>query len=91
MKQEQKDLEEKIRKMGNEDYSALSRKYTFRIPTEQYSDVERLVKEQKYIEGSPSEVLANLKTQLDEMVNRKAPTSVINLYKEYKDLEKKLS
>lgn len=91
LKQEQKDLEEKIRKMGNEDYSALSRKYTFRIPTEQYSDVERLVKEQKYIEGSPSEVLANLKTQLDEMVNRKAPTSVINLYKEYKDLEKKLS
>lgn len=91
LKQEQKDLEEKIRKMGNENYSALSRKYTFRIPTEQYSDVEKLVKEQKYIQGSPSEVLANLKAQLDEMVNRKAPSSVINLYKEYKDLEKKLS
>jgi len=91
LNQEQKDLEEKIRKIENEDYPALSRKYTFRIPTEEYSDVERIVKEQKYIKGSPSEVLDNLKAQLNEMVNRKAPSSVINLYKEYKDLEKKLS
>lgn len=90
-KQEQKDLEEKIRKMGNEDYSALHKKYSFRIPTQQYSDIEKLVNEQKYVQGNSGEVLADLKNQLSEMVNRKAPESVTNLYKEYKDLEKKLA
>lgn len=91
LKQEQKDLEEKIRKMGNEDYSALSRKYTFRIPTQQYSNVEKLVNEQKYVQGNSKEIFNNLRTQLNEVISRKAPESVITLNKEYKDLEKKLS
>lgn len=90
-KQEQKDLEEKIRKMGNEDYSALSKKYTFRIPTQQYSAVEKLVSEQKYVQGNSKEIFNNLRTQLNEVISRKAPESVITLNKEYKDLEKKLS
>jgi hypothetical protein len=91
LKQEQKDLEEKIRKMGNEDYSALSKKYTFRIPTQQYSNVEKLVNEQKYVQGNSKEIFNNLRTQLNEVISRKAPESVITLNKEYKDLEKKLS
>jgi hypothetical protein len=91
LKQEQKDLEEKIRKMSNEDYSALSKKYTFRIPTQQYSNVEKLVNEQKYVQGNSKEIFNNLRTQLNEVISRKAPESVITLNKEYKDLEKKLS
>ncbi|MBI2635168.1 MAG: hypothetical protein HYW79_01335 [Parcubacteria group bacterium] len=90
-RQEQKDLEEKIRKMSNEDYSALSKKYTFRIPTQQYSAVEKLVSEQKYVQGNSKEIFNNLRTQLNEVISRKAPESVITLNKEYKDLEKKLS
>ena len=91
LKQKQKDLEEKISKMKNEDHSILLRKCFFQIPTERYSDIEKLVEEQKYIQGSPSEVFVNLKAQLNKIINHKVPSSVISLYKEYKDLEKKLS
>lgn len=89
--QEQKDLEEKIRKISNEDYPALSRKYTFRIPTQRYSAVEKLVNEQKHVQGDAKEIFNNLRIQLNEVINRTAPESIIILYKEYKDLEKKLS
>lgn len=90
LKKEKEVLEKEINKMQNQDYDALYKKYAFRIPTKQYSEVENLVKGQKNIQGSPSEVLGVLKAQLNEIINQKVPSSVINLYKEYKDLEKKL-
>jgi hypothetical protein len=91
LKEEKTQLEQKINKMSNEDYRALLNKSTYRIPTTQYSDVERLVNEQKFKQTSSGEIFADLKAKLDEMVNKKVPTSVLNLHKEYKELEKKLS
>lgn len=91
LKQEQKDLEEKIRKMGNEDYSNLYKKYSYRIPVSQYSDIEKLVNEQKYVQGTPSEVFADLKDKLNGIANAKTPESVVKLYSEYKELEKQLA
>lgn len=90
LKQDQKDLEEKSKK-ADEDDDVLSRKYTFRIPTQQYPNVEKIVNEQKYVQGNSKEIFNNLRVQLNEIINREVPESVIILNKEYKDLEKKLS
>ena len=91
LKQEEKELKGKISKMGNESYSALYKNYSFRIPVPQYSDVEKIVNEQKYLQANSREIFSYLKNQLNEVVNQKVPESVLRLNKEYKDLEKSLS
>ena len=89
LKQEQKTLEDKIKK-NDEDYSALSKNYSFRIPAPEYSDIETIVEEQ-YLQANSKEIFFNLKNQLTEVINQKAPESVLRLDKEYKDLKKSLS
>jgi len=91
LKQEQKVLEEKIHKMSKEDAFALSNKSYFYIRDKECpKDIEKIIQKQKFAEGTLSEVLSDLKADLNEVINYKAPESIASLYEEYNNLEKKL-
>lgn len=91
LEKQRADLEEEIRNMRNKDYSTLYKKCYFSIPTKQNSDMEKLVKNLKPIEGEPSKIFEGLKDQLSEIIKSKLPEAVIKLYEEYKEFEKQLS
>jgi len=86
---EQSDLEAKI-KTDSDKISKLYNKLSYRISTKQYSDVEKLVKEQKSINGVPSEIFKELRIKLNELMEQKVPESIVQLSNEYKDLKSKL-
>jgi hypothetical protein len=85
-KQEQSDLETKI-KENSDKILKLYNKLYYNLSTRQYSDVEKLVKENKIIKGKPDEIFKELRVKLNEMINQKVPESIIKLSNEYKDLE----
>jgi hypothetical protein len=90
-KKEQDEIKNKIQKMGNEEYSALYKKAYINIPFNQNSEIGKIFINQNFNKGNPNEVIKRLKDKLLEAVDRKIPTSVINLNEEYKELEKKLN
>jgi hypothetical protein len=83
-------LKSKIEKMGREEMNELYKRYYIYIPTKDYSDTKRIVESQQNIKGKSDEIFKDLKLKLAEVIDKKAPESIVKLNKEYKEIQEKL-
>jgi len=83
-------LKSKIDAMSREEMNELYKRYYIYIPTKDYSDTKRIVEAQKDLKGKPDEVFKNLREELQGIIDKKAPESIVKLNKEYKEMEEKL-
>lgn len=89
-KAKQKDIEKKISVIPSE-VSNLYRKQYFYIPDVASYDIEKIVKDQKQVQGEKDNIFSELKAQLEPMVKIDLPVSMVQLYKEYQDLVRKIT
>jgi hypothetical protein len=85
--QEKGELEKRTdSKWTQEENNKLYKKAYFYIPTKEYSDVEKIVKEQPKIKGNSKEIFNDLKVKLNDIANKEIPESALKLYEEFGDL-----
>ena len=88
-------LEEVQSKIKNEAHDmrynqrdTLAKKLNFFIKNSQNTDVGKLVKSQRRIEGTKEEIFRDLKIKINEMATKKVPENILRMNHEYKELQK---
>jgi len=90
LKKEKEELEKRTeKKWAQDENNRLYKKAYYYIPTKQYSNIETIVKEQPKIQGNSREIFNNLKTKLNEIVNKEVPESIVKIYNDFSDLKEK--
>ncbi len=84
-----KQLEETLDQTRVEIREVAKKRHVY-LSLDQYNTVDKSIAGRK-IEGTADEIFANLKTTLEETIDRKPPQKVVDLYTEYKALEKQLA
>ncbi len=90
MEAENKKMGDDLYRMKNDELRSLYSKQYFYIKTPEYSEIRKLVHEQKKVEGTPDEIFNELKIKVNEMATKKPSENVLRLNSEYKRLLSKL-
>lgn len=88
METEKNAMEKDMKKMDDE-LNELKKKQFFYIKTRRYSKTEDIIDKQN-ARGTTKEVLDVIRAELNKVVERRVPESVMGLYRQRKELEEKL-
>ena len=89
MEGDKEKLDKKLKEeLGDKNINDLYKKSFINIPTKEYSDIRELVIKQAGAKGLPSEIFANLKIELNKILNTEIPEDRIRLYREWEVVKK---